>query len=717
MKQKKLLSAVISAVMILMMLPAGIAFASEIIILDNVFDNTYSNDNLAKNHRGNPANDSVWNAGSIWGVNWGGEGHIIDAEDGSLALASKVGADSNAEISTFKRLIHDTLVDNSTLIFNFKFRTGDKPTASSNELWFRFYSEVNGSDVYWTPFFIRSTPAGDPVFGWEITSHYWPFSSKKLDRDPNTITFKYDKDYEVIITLKPNTDPSYKLVVEVYEEGTKIGAGIMDQMATFTPLHAKKLTRANLHVITRAVTNEFEPVVYMKYMGIKAIQPNVPINAVYYPRNGEIDAPIDTDCYVVFESAVNEVTPEQVEVEGGASVAAVRMGDDNKKVIIDLEGRAANTAYTVKLKNVKTSSSDIGFDYSWSFTTNGGVEFSEPHYGAATVLLDEPMGNLNLSAVATTNTEDEGYIAGNKWASTTSDRENITPAFEVNGEYLYANLVNNGDSTKYTDRLYKRFDKIENGDNLVLSGYINLPAEGRAVKRHSLMLTIGSGDNLESNTYSAFRFVTTEHHNKHALFGLEKNPSNFSSDEADYPYGDGVTLRDWGWWNYHTEKDDVLYSGKDVPFTLTLTPDTNDSNYYDAQIKIGANDDYVGTRKIPASEVTAFDRLTITLKQFNTATTANYVGLKDLKIIKSQGHFGLAEGNNKLSIDYTNISGGAFSSDILFVERDADDNTIVNVTVVRNENVLNESGTLICDFEIMNSVQKLMYIYSIVLME
>ena len=374
---------------------------------------------------------------------------------------------------------------------------------------------------------------------------------------------------------------------------------------------------------------------------------------------------------------------------------------DIKKVLYQIERLA--TSETVeekdlfKFNNIKVENTVVG----------DILNFGEIEYDVEHMILDEPMGNLNLSAIAATNTADEGYIAGNKWASTTSDRENITPAFEVNGEYLYANLVNNGDSTKYTDRLYKRFDKIENGDNLVLSGYINLPAEGRAKQRHSLMLTIGSGDNLESNTYSAFRFVTTEHHNKHALFGLEKNPSNFSSDEADYPYGDGVTLRDWGWWNYHTEKDDVLYSGKDVPFTLTLTPDTNDSNYYDAQIKIGANDDYVGTRKIPASEATAFDRLTITLKQFNTATTANYVGLKDLKIIKSQGHFGLAEGNNKLSIDYTNIRGGAFSSDILFVERDADDNTIVNVTVVRNENVLNESGTLICDFEIMNSGAKI----------
>lgn len=173
------------------------------------------------------------------------------------------------------------------------------------------------------------------------------------------------------------------------------------------------------------------------------------------------------------------------------------------------------------------------------------------------------------------------------------------------------------------------------------------------------MLTIGSGDNLESNTYSAFRFVTTEHHNKHALFGLEKNPSNFSSDEAHYPYGDGVTLRDWGWWNYHTEKDDVLYSGKDVPFTLTLTPDTNDSNYYDAQIKIGANDDYVGTRKIPASEVTAFDRLTITLKQFQTATTANYVGLKDLKITTSSvvPKTALVEGENTIYLPVENVTG------------------------------------------------------------
>jgi len=699
MTKKRLLAMMILAIMLFIMIPVGVVFASEVIILDTVFDNTYVKDNLAKNHNGNILNDPECSLGKRWGVNWGGEGHFMDAEDGSLALGSKVGTANNGEVSMYRRLIHETLVDNSTLVLTFRFKTGSKPTASSNELWFRFYSEVDGNNYYWTPFYIRSNPAGDPIFGWEVTSHYWPFSSKKLDRTTNSIAFKYDKDYEVVLTLKPNiTDPNYKLIAEVYEEGKKIGAGIMDQMTTFKPEYAKQLSRANLHIITRMATEKYEPVVYMKYMGIKAIQPDVPVKATYYPQDGETDAALNKDCYVDFEAAVEEVSVNQVEVKGGAMITGVRMENENKRVVVTLDGLAANASYTIRLKDVKAVNGDTAFDYSWSFTTGGGVEFSEPYYNSHTTLINENASDIDIAAMATTSTSDGDYLSGNKWASYTNNRADITPVFEVANNYLYAKLVNNGDTTSYVDRLYKKFEKIKQGDSLVLSGYINLSSEGRQEKDHSVMLTIGNGEDLQSNTYSVFRFVTLiNSSNKYYLCGLEKNPGEFSSYMANYPSGGGVELRKWDWWNYHNDKNDPFYYTNDIPFVLTLSPDVNDNNYYNAEIDI-ANGRFKGTRKIPASEVVTFDTVAITMWQKYTVTTGKYVGFKDLKIAK--GKLGIEKGACNLKIDYTNLSGTPFNADILIVERDPVTNSIINVNILKQENIEGDAGTINCDFEI-----------------
>jgi len=327
---------------------------------------------------------------------------------------------------------------------------------------------------------------------------------------------------------------------------------------------------------------------------------------------------------------------------------------DIKKVLYQIERYdASGTVEKTELfyfNNIKVENIVIG-----DIINFGDVQFNDDG-----VKFYEAMNDLNIADIAATTASDPDYLAGNKWASYTMNRENITPAFEISGNYLYAKLVgNNNPSTWYTDRLYKKFDKIENGDSLTFSGYINLAAEGLQEKNHSVLLTIGNSDDLNGNTYSVLRFVTLiDKSNRYYFCGLEKNPSEITSDATKYPYGGGVTLRDWGWWDYHNTSSDPLYSGKDVPFTLTLTPDANDSNYYNAEINV-ANGTYKGTRTIPASEVATFDTVAITVWQSATVTTGKYVGFKDLTITTTAGNqkTALAEGENTVYLPIENVTG------------------------------------------------------------
>ncbi len=66
MKNKRILAGVIAAVMLIIMLPMGIASASEVVLVDETFNNTFANDRLDINWWGKVSQEPKYKEGKLW---------------------------------------------------------------------------------------------------------------------------------------------------------------------------------------------------------------------------------------------------------------------------------------------------------------------------------------------------------------------------------------------------------------------------------------------------------------------------------------------------------------------------------------------------------------------------------------------------------------------------------------------------------------------------
>lgn len=704
---KRLLALIVTTIMLTIMIPAEMTvFAGDTIIFEDTFNNTYANDGLDINWWGNPSTDSRYAAGERWAINYGGVGSYRDAEDGSLAVIRGIGSDGkplgkNGETQTFKKIIANTIADNSTLEITYDFKTPEEaPINSGANIWFCFRTaNPNGTGtILWSPFMLKILETGIE-HGWAVTEFYPKGQKsvicKNLDRDPNNISFDWGKEYTVKITIKPTEGSEYyRFVTEVYADGAKIGTGIINEWSQITSDVIKNFSNAYLNVITTdsiSVDQEPEDLLYLKGIKVKAIQPETAINAVYFPENGTVDATVDTECYVDFESPVEPVTLEQVSVSGGeASVADVAMSNDDKKVNIQLDGVKANTAYTIEIKNVKGISSESSFDYKWSFTTSSGIEFGEPYFGSSETVLDVSMKELNLATVGETTTDNDEFLAGNVWAHSTT-RAGINSAFTIDGDYLWARAY----SVNSNNRLYKKINPISDNSSMTFTGTIRTSKFGG--NDADVTLLLANAD--ESLTISVLR--------------LYRQWNGYWASAGGINVGAGAWSQETGTLfmssNWHTDlSNSPFYKGADIPFTFTMTPNKSDSTIYNINVTTGVNGACVAnTVQISAEQAKSIDRVVIRNTNNNSTETGNFMGFKDMKIVNSIGKSYPTVGTNVINIDYTNMSGDTFDADVLIVEREAETNKLIDATVIKKENIVGDAGSLNCEFEIQQAGSKL----------
>lgn len=697
----------LAAVLLTMMLPPGFTvFAGETIIFEDTFNNTYANDRLDINWYGNQASDGRYAEGSRWAISYGGVGAYRDAEDGSLAVIQGIGSDGkplakSGETQTSKKIIANALADNSTLEITYDFRTPkEAPINSGANIWFCFRTaNPNGTGtILWSPFMLKILGTGIE-HGWAVTEFYpngeKSVICKSLDRDPDNITFDWGKDYTVKITLKPTEDSEYyRFVTEVYADGAKIGTGIINEWSQITSDIIKNFSTAYLNIITTdsiTVDEEPEDLLYLKGIKVKAIQPEIAVNAVYFPEDGTVDAAVDTDCYVDFESPVEPVTVEQVAVTGGnASVADVTMANDDKRVSIQLEGVEANTAYTVEIKNVKGVSSESNFDYKWSFTTDSGVEFSEPYFGSAETVLDEALGELDLAAVGGTAPDSADYLAGNVWAHSTT-QDGIDSAFAADGSYLWARAYSTGSA----NRLYKKINPIGDNGSMTFTGTIKTSKFGGNDAAVTLLLA-NADESLTISVVKLFR----------RWDGYWASGGGINVGASAWAAETGTTFMSTSW---QTDlSTNPFYKEADIPFELTMTPNEADATMYDINVTTGVNGACVAdTVQITAEQAKSIDSVVIRNANNWSSETGNFMGFKDMKIVNSIGKSYPAAGTNVVNIDYTNLSGAEFDLDILVVERDAGTNKLIDATVIKKEDIAGDAGSLSCEFEIHQAGSKL----------
>ena len=728
MKNKRILAGVIAAVMLMIMLPVGIASASEVVLTDIDFDNTFANDSLDTNWWGNVSQDIRWQEGKLWGTGWGATGALRDAKDGSLAFYggyNAAGEPASGEVGLSHAILGDALADNSTLEYTIKFRTPDKaPKKTGGQVWFTFSSyDKDGAKHNVTPLALKIDSSGIEDI-WAI-SQYYPNGSKNVygkefDRDPNHLAFDWGKDYTVKVTLKPSLEgnAAVRLVAEVWEDGKSIGIGIVNEWAAVTIDMLKNPYMFDLNFpINDPITpgaEADEDLLYLKGLKIKAIQPDVAIGAAYFPKDGCVDAAIDTEVYADFESEINEVEKTQVKVDGGASVKSVSMSNGNKRVNIELDGLKANTAYTVSLSGIKGIIAGSSFDYKWSFTTDSGVEAGEPYFGSSKVMLDTEADGVDLSSVVSLT--DEDYLSGDAWG--TSNTDDIGSAIDTDSKSLMT-YFKGGDSD-----ISRKFPSLSDGESLKISGDVKIrtmwgPVAGERYD-NNVELIGADGSKLvlfggRGNPYWWEFVILHQGDYKSGWDRAEgtqvdvtttgKVRPNSSTDWAEVSNNDTVLSNEI---MYDVANNGKNYSSMEgvVNFTVTAAPNASDDSKYDVTLTfIGDNIETTSVKTVDKAFVQKLDAIRF-FTHSGWEEEAAVLTVSNLKIGKTSGKEYPVVGENVVNVPYTNLSGSAFDTDVLVVERDADTNAIIKATIVKKTGVTGESGVMECEFNVKENGSK-----------
>lgn len=730
MKQKRFTAAVIIAMMLTLLLPIYNVSAAEISIIDWKMNNTYEGDSIKTNWWGQQMSQCAGYAeGTRWATSYGGEGWYTDAEDGSLAITANPKKKSSEESYLGRRIVTETIPDNSELILNLKFRTAPQPKGSAVEIWFVLNSQEEGmsKETQANTFMLKNSMTADMEHGFASTTS-WPFTKKIPDRDPNTISFDYDKDYEVEITLKPalTSKDVYRYVAKIKEDGSDKGTIIVNEWPGFKPSQVKNPVQLTVASINRTDAREQEPIIFLNRISMKAKIPNTPIGAEYFPAENSRNAKLDTECYAEFEKAVEPITKSQVSVTGGAIVESVSMEND-KRVNIELSNLAPKNAYTVNIKNVKAIVADSPFDYSWSFTTDSGVSFSRPYYSLTEELLKvDGAEETNLLPV---DTDTDDYIDG-AWGSANIDDDgkmvsgavltDIDDEFKVEDGYIWGYVHNQGAVTE--DRaLSKHFESIEDGDTLNLSTTVRFNYfKDDNINNHkwyaggSVELT-GSNGNLTLVQYGlkqglqTLRFLNNggaDFYNNTAAnsdivtkgktyAGYMSSIYTYIADANDLFKNPGTNAVDYMQLFANLENNPSANDG-DIVFDLKAMPDKNDDSKYDLIMNVnGPNMHVTSSRKVDKSLILGlsdFNLVTSRSKNSNEAGEHKIVAIKDINMYVEKGDLLPTEGETNIYIDYENIADAAANAEILVVEKDAETGKILSLHL-KSLNNITGSGT------------------------
>lgn len=686
MKFKKIISTTVIAAVITGIATIPAAFAAEKVIFDDTFNNTFAADSLDVNWWGKPTSDSKYNEGKKWASDWGCTGWFADSDDGTLIVQSRTGSKSK-ESGIKKLVVADSLPQGSSLVYTADFRTASQPAQSSTETWLR----IEDSDkTAHNLFMYRDSPAEKPEIGFASTTA-WPFTPKAFDRDPDDMSLEYNKDYRLVITLTPNQNDTCRFVADLYSEGEKLATGIVNEWNTFTPDKIRNIYNVAINVTANNANTIYEPSLYFKHISIKSVYPDVKPSAKLYPDDNSADVPPNTECYMQFEQAVNDISADNVSITGGAAVDSVIMQDGGKKALINLSGLSANTAYTVSVKNVSAVGSQSVFDYSWSFTTGSGVSFTKPYFGKNTNMLSQNFKNFDISGVVS-NT-DSAYENGEAWG--TNDLSDVGVCYGVNDDgFLFAKgRLSHGQTD--ANILSGKFAPVSDGRSLNINAVVRL--NEYAFDQTDVSLRLASSTD-STNNYTLLRLNQLWNGMELSALTKNQNPGAWINDN-----GTGSIIFKRGYWHLN---DDNVGLGGSVNLNVTLSPDTDNADNYTLSVKIIGSQQHAVSKVISKSDAMALDTFAIYSSSNNVSSGCkDFMGIGSLSIDESDSESKMKPGDNVAYIDYTNLdSNQVFDTDILIVERkpgaESEYGEIQNITVISKKDLSGESGIIECPFEL-----------------
>ncbi len=659
------------------MLSLQTAFAAEKVIYDETIDNIYKNSKLNVNWWGQEkTNNDAYKKGEQWSSSWGSEGWYSDAEDGSLAVHTKVDASGENKIS--KMIVADPFPKDTTVEYTLEFRTPEHCGENSlTEVWFGL-GNLN--------LFMYQNSSNKPSFGFASVTN-WPFTAKKFDRDPNKMSLEYGKDYTLKILLKPAENRPLKFIAELYSGTEKIAAGIIEEWSntSATAESIRKITGVSINATMRGKASVTEPAIYVKRIAVKGIYEDQKPEAEVYPADNSTGNRLDTECYMQFKRPVKDILPENITVTPEAEVTEVTMNDNGKKAVISLSGLKSYTEYKINVNNVSETESESSFDYSWSFTTGSSAQFGKPYFGTENKLFSQTMKNFNIDEIVTK--EDESFQNGNAWASTKPDDRNTL--YECADGSLWSMGINN-------NSLMRRFTPVEDGKKLRVTATVQF-SETR--NDTGIALKLGSSAN-GANNYTLLRFGQLW--NGLALDALSKN-QNVNPWTSEN--GSGVIIKPRA--NYWHLTDAGLDG--DVKVTFTMNPNSDNPEVYDAEVTIEGRKKYTASVQIGKSEALDLDTFYVETNTTNTGAAAKrFFGISDVEISELEGGNGIHSGNNTAYIDYVNIDETEiFNADILIVEHkktaDGGYGEVIGVTVVPQRELSGANGRMECPFELKDA--------------
>ena len=651
------------------------AYAEEITLFSDSFNKVYSSHHLSETLWGNINNKSTYVDGTQWASEWGSEGWFEDVDD-TMMVKSKLNTAFSENGSTtyiYHKLKEETLPKNSTVVASLDFRTADDAKTANTGLWYamRFKDYVLALQI------TSSATDGFDMNYASTTS--WPFNEKKLDRDNGGLKLEANTDYKVVITMSPNPDSTYQYSVELFCDGTKVGAGIINEYNILSP---DSFTEPNylalVAVSYKRITVE-EPFLYLKNASVTAIIPETKPEAEFFPQKGGDAAEPDGDFYVTFNRAVENIDKSNVTVSGGAAVEDITMSEDGKRADFVFAGLKPSTSYDVKISGVKTRGGETEFDYDWSFSTVNSVSFTDAYFE-----WEKQTGKVELDLTAlsydndfTDAEDDEDYINGNKFYTQKLKNLKLINAVGENGLGYKENRL----TTKSNGEILRRLNTVyEDGGNITFKTRMNLES---AAQRWLVgewatmgMSVIGSGNGAKVMLVSTARanwnpkpFIS--------LLGINDTSPAVNTEEVKYSCSDDMEL-----------ELTLIYNSSDgYDARLVLKNTVTDDIYYDLTKE----------NCLTKEQAMGLDTLRI---DYSVAASngSGYDGVRFKSFSAgSDSKKGITDGENKLYIDYTNITPDVpFGVTLLAVTEKEEDgaNVIGNVNILTFENRDGENGTL-----------------------
>ena len=674
---KKILSAIISVALLFALLPANVAFAGELTIM--------------------PEHNFITDGNGEWSIP---ESNKIYPTDEGVVFA--FNADSGSRYSISRKMTDmPVLPDGSNITLRLGFKVGEKLLNSSGSVmvYFDKTSGIGDENVFLFRIIYDTIYGLRPQFGSDETA--WWSDWGYLDSNDGGLDLEFGGDYIIDISMGKNMLGGVQIKAVLYDaQGRKIASGTRSAWDDVQLEDIKSFSNITFQAessMTPADGAPVEPFIYLKTVEMTAKYNDNPVEVISYgPKNGETQVPLYTNCYIEFKdpmSDVGECTITSSKEDDTASVSFDKITDENRRINLKLSELKPNTTYTVKVSALRENAEKY-IDYEWSFATNSGVEFETPHFG----LSNEIVTVTDFREMTTDDVLNAGspeYVSGAAWAG-----ENIvgSSALEDNfiksGEVLtIAGLDGRTAGSEDIGNRYKLKRKISSinpymNESLEIKMNIQLDNTKERLQMGRIMLGSDYGDNwtILSHTMMETRGWWPKG------YGIDVLQKNQNAQLYKYVNNIGGAVG--------ISSDDVASMGytNNNPLTFTLKP--NDDGGYTAAL------DYNGvlsTLDMTTQEAAEIDTLYFeSLRHGGTWSGGPIMKISDLKVTKYTGLTYPVIGENKVYIDYKNLTENAFDATVLVVERDPDTSCVVNAKVVKCDNLIEAEGYLECPFSVEN---------------